>query len=287
VNVTMVISSAGELVAALGGVAALILLLAGWLGRVWANRIAETDRAKVDAALAGVRHELDLQLERLRAELRSREDQLGDVRKAALVALSSGQAALNDRRLKAIDALWARVMALKSVSPVATALFETLRIEQAAKHTHEEPVQRLLAFIETLGAGFPAGLKGTAEASTARPYVTANAWLLYSAYSGIIALALVQLQALKARLDPLKFTKTDETLELVRTALPEFAKLVEDHGVAALPMLLPDLEERLLAELQASATGRASDAESVERVKKVAELVARREADHVKREAGL
>jgi hypothetical protein len=57
--------------------------------------------------------------------------------------------------------------------------------------------------------------------------------------------------------------------------------------VAALPMLLPDLEERLLAELQASATGRASDAESVERVKKVAELVARREADHVKREAGL
>lgn len=286
-NVTIIISSIGELVAAFGGVAAIVLLLARWLGRVWANRIAEADRAKVDEALAGVRHELNVQLERVRADLRSREEQLGDVRKAALATLASGQTALNERRLKAIDALWARVMALKSGSPVATALFETLRIEEAAKHTHEDSVQRLLAFIETLGGGSLEGLKETAAVSTARPYVTAKTWLLYRAYSGIIALALAQLQAMKAHLDPRKFTKTDETLEVVSTALPEFAKLIEDHGVAALPMLLPDLEERLLAELQASATGRESDVESVERVKKVAEVSARQEADRVKRQAGL
>jgi hypothetical protein len=287
VDVTILINSVGELVAAFGGAAAILILLAGWLGRVWANRIAHAERARVEETLVAIRHDLDVQLERVRAELRSREEQLGAVRAASLAALTSGQTALQERRLKAIDLLWARTMALKTGSAVATALFETLRIEEASKHVHEQSMQRLLEIIEKLGGGTPERLKDTADVSTARPYVTAKAWLLYRAYSAIISLAVAQLQAMKARLDPLKFTKTDETLELVKTALPEFAKLVAEHGVSALPMLLSDLEERLLTELQASASGRDSDPESVERVRRMAEMSARQESARVRREAGL
>ena len=46
------------IIAAVGGAAALVIVLSGWLGRVIANRIAQQDRARVDA-----------ELERLRAAL--------------------------------------------------------------------------------------------------------------------------------------------------------------------------------------------------------------------------
>ncbi len=45
---TSVVTSVGTLITAVGGAAALIVALAGWLGRVWATRSVE-DSAKLPA----------------------------------------------------------------------------------------------------------------------------------------------------------------------------------------------------------------------------------------------
>ena len=72
------------------------LAAAVWMGR---TLIAERLRGSV-------RHEFDEKLERLRAEIRAGQEHLNAVRSTALAALSSGQTALNQRRLQAIDDLW-------------------------------------------------------------------------------------------------------------------------------------------------------------------------------------
>ncbi len=73
----------------------------------------------------------------------------------------------------------------------------------------------------------------------------------------------------------------------MKTALPEFGGLLDQHRSGAFSILLPDLEERLVAELKASAEGRDSDPQSVERARKVAELAAQQEMDRAKEKAEL
>src|SRR5438105_11435540 len=63
-----------------------------------------------------VRHEFDVKLEQLRAEIRAGEEHLNAVRSTALSALTAGQTALGERRLQAIDVIWKSTMALKSGS---------------------------------------------------------------------------------------------------------------------------------------------------------------------------
>jgi hypothetical protein len=53
-----VFTTVAALVASVGGAGALILLLSGWLGRVWATRLAVADRARIDAELARLTHSL-------------------------------------------------------------------------------------------------------------------------------------------------------------------------------------------------------------------------------------
>ena len=254
----------------------------GLLGlALWLFRSLISERLK-----GSVRHEFDVKMEQLRSEMRIGEDRAAAIRDSAMAAIAAGHDALVQRRLKAIDELWARTVALSSGRSVVSAWFGVLKIDELAKHANDRRVQDLARFVESLGFGFAENLKST-SATSARLYVSAEAWLLYEAYSSIVALALVQIQAVKAGVDPVKFTKTKETLELVRAALPEFSKRLDDFGFAAFAELLPDIEERLLRELRASAGGRDSDPESVARAAVVGKLLARREAERVREEAGL
>src|SRR5690606_1781753 len=58
-----VASIAAAILVALGGGGAIVLLLSNWLGRVWADRLMQRERARHDS-----------ELERLRADLRQRSD---------------------------------------------------------------------------------------------------------------------------------------------------------------------------------------------------------------------
>lgn len=57
-NWTNVVVSVGTLAAAVGGAATVIVALAGWLGRVWATRIAQEERARLDAEVERIKARL-------------------------------------------------------------------------------------------------------------------------------------------------------------------------------------------------------------------------------------
>jgi len=125
-----------------------------------------------------------------------------------------------------------------------------------------------------LQQAFLSGDRDTHAAQHARPYVSPMSWALYTAYNSIVLQAALQFNALKSGDDPTKFVNAARTLEVVKTVLPEFAPLLEERREGAYPELLPEIEERLLAELRATAEGREWDQQSVERAKKVAQLAA-------------
>jgi hypothetical protein len=52
-------SIAGAVIAALGGGGAVVLALSSWIGKIWANRILESDKAKYQKEFAELKFELD------------------------------------------------------------------------------------------------------------------------------------------------------------------------------------------------------------------------------------
>ena len=60
---------ASSVLLSLGGGAAIVLAFSGWLGKVWASRLAEADRLKHNIELEAIKSKYAAELERLRTEL--------------------------------------------------------------------------------------------------------------------------------------------------------------------------------------------------------------------------
>ena len=81
---------------------------------------------------ASVEHEFNTALEAVRADLRAKETQIEALRSGALTGLASRQAALDKRRLEAIDELWAGVGALAPLKWF-TSMMATIKYDEALK----------------------------------------------------------------------------------------------------------------------------------------------------------
>ena len=68
-NVTDVLKVAIAVIGSLGGGGVLVLALSSYLGKIWATRILESDRAKYQQLNTELQHNLDVATRRLQIEL--------------------------------------------------------------------------------------------------------------------------------------------------------------------------------------------------------------------------
>ena len=173
---------------------------------------------------SSVEHEFDKKLETLRAELRKSEEafkadlhakqtQIEVLRSGALSGLASRQAALNKRRLEAIDHLWAGIEALAS-------------LKSAARMMNYKPYLELISEWPELREQFVSQREvdfqepPRIDVHRARPFVSEIAWALFSAYEAILGRAKVQFHMLKAGLNALDHPNSEHLSNLVKVALP-------------------------------------------------------------------
>lgn len=191
--------------------------LAVWLFRgLIATRLAKSVQHEFDNKLEEVRSELRKSEQAFQADLRSKETQIAALRSGALSALASRQAALDRRRLQAVDELWSAVTSLAKLK-YASMVMGTVDFDKAselvAKNSNVQEIFKVFA-----GPIEPLQLAN--DAPKARPFVTQIAWALFSAYQSIILFAVTQLQILKTGVDGAKYLKTDSIENLIKVALP-------------------------------------------------------------------
>ena len=100
------------LLASVGTAGGIILALSGWLGKVWANRIADRERATFAKDLEQYRHQLSELAAHQQDALVRRRDVYAALSTSMRVLLGSGQAATDEQKrefLRAYDqsCLWA------------------------------------------------------------------------------------------------------------------------------------------------------------------------------------
>jgi len=220
---------------------------------------------------ASVQHEFDQKVETLkanlrkseesfRADLRFKESQIEALRSGALSGLASRQAALDARRIQAVEQLWAAVQALGPAKSVS-ANVAILKFEGAAKASAENPQAREM-FAMLGGPADPHKIH-TGEAEKARPFISEMAWAVFSAYRAILSVAMIKMQLLKSGLDMPDIVDEEGVRRLIITVLPHQAEFVKNHDTGAYHYLLDELESLLLQELRRVLHGAESDRETI------------------------
>jgi len=248
-----------------------LLGLAAFLAR---NLILARLKASVEhefnAKLEALRTDLRKSEESFKADLRAKETQIEVLRSGALSGLASRQAALDKRRLEAIEQLWVgveKLQPLKFASSMMASFDFTKSLQMASQD------QKVRDFFSTLGKGFGPDKLEKLDAHKARPFVSEIAWALFAAYQAILYHALVQLQMLQVGAD-LKILNVEHVTKLAKAALPSYADYIDKVGSAGYYYMLEPLEAELLKELQRMMRGEESDKSSVELAVRIMKEVA-------------
>lgn len=237
---------------------AVLVSAAAWLAR---NVIA----TRLNAA---VKHEFDEKIENLRAGLREREQKLSDelrdrattvatMQSQAFSALAARRSGVEQRRLEAIDSIWAYVTGpLRSLSTAASFL-TMINFQEALAHSiRREEVRRLFGTFMPPRDLVDGREAMASKAVNGRPYVSDTMWNLYEAYAAIVNVGILRLRILADGIDTPNLIDEAGVKKTVLAGLPHQERYIEDNGIVVLGHLLGEVEGRLLAEIRHQLDGK-------------------------------
>lgn len=245
---------------------AVVSVLGIALGTYYKAKVEKAVQHNFDAKLEKVRADFRQDEERLKADLRANGEQIAALRAGALSGLASRNAAIDKRRLEAIERLWAAVVhqaQYKMAIRMTAALHMDKAIELAAKGDAEAAKIQGMANLIWETSGLDKVTVGPSS-DTERPFLPPLAWALFSAYRQVVAHPLAQLAAIRSGVGPKMLVDPKPMLELVKSALPHKAEFIDNHGTGVLSYLVGDLEEKLLLELQKSLSNPGADQAGIE-----------------------
>lgn len=163
-----------QIVLALGGWAVITSAVAVWISRLLAERLSIRWQQGHNVAL-----------ERIRADI-AREHA---VLSTAITSFSAGQAAANERRLRAIEELWKAVLRLRERTPAILTLVDILQDSEygllftKAEFVHERKKLTLDHIVEI--SNYASG-----KLEEHRPFVGELLWAFFSAYRAFVLRAM-------------------------------------------------------------------------------------------------
>lgn len=235
--------------------------LALWLLRkVITTRLTRSVQHEFDQKLEKLRTELRNSEESFKADLRLKEDQILTLRSGAMSALASRQAALDNRRLEAVDQIWSSVGSL-ALAKGASAYASVIKFKEASAEAAKNPKMR--AMFDTIASPYDMKLFKVEDAHKARPFVSPMVWAIFSAYQSILMIAVAKLHILKLGGDNSGIFDFKHIDKLIKMALPHQSEYVEKYGDSVYHYLVEELEGRLLEELRKMLDGSDADKASI------------------------
>jgi len=234
-----------------------VLLVLGFL-------IGTYYKAKVEKR---IQHDFDSKLEALKDDLRKKDQQISALRSGALSGLASRQAAIDKRRLEAIDRLWASAIAQNRYKAL-TKMTQSLKMEEFIQASTQqdadgEKARKMATFIWN-SAHLDDVKQIDCQPENERPFLSPLVWALFSAYRQVLALPIVQLAAARTGAGDSVLADPKPLLNLVKSAIPHQTEFIDKYGRDSLAFLVDELEERLLSEIRSSLHNADGDHKSLE-----------------------
>lgn len=215
-----------------------------FLGKNWL-------KAKIEGS---VQHTFNEKLEVIRAELRTKEAEISALRDGILSGRATRQAAIDQRRLQAVERIWTRVsntfVPYKHVSRIVSKVvdFDTVR-RLAENDAYRTMFKAALTHI-------PADDTKVNDVGAERLFVSPPIWAYFSAYQTIMYISYRIAKELSlGGEDQTALFVAKPVHEVLKAALPHRAEYIDQHPDSAYYELLDELEDRLMGELTSMLEG--------------------------------
>jgi hypothetical protein len=233
----------------------------------------------INARLTGsIRNEFDKQRlsfeaqfrvveEKLKSELRAKEQENSALLQRVLAGAGNRQALLDKRRIEAVEKVWLEVVRMipyKSLcASVSVINLEILAYENTRNEKAKEFAKMLLTPIQDDG---PKKTYGIEE----RPFLSRTAWALFSAYVAILMQSFAVVKVIETGVSNIgDFLKNDVVMGLLAAALPEREDEIRKSRWNTYYSYVDELEEKLVEELIKSVEGTEGDKNEFERSSKI------------------
>ena len=225
----------------------------------------------------GVQHDFDVQLETLRAslrtseellksDLREKETEIDSLRNNVLSGSAGRRTLLDKRRFEAVEKIWTAVNDSAQLKIVSQTM-AILNYDAVAKQSRNSKMQQ---FLDTIGINFADRQKLKNIARDERPFVPEIAWAYFSAYTTVLYFSLLRLETLKSGMeDPQKLVNAEHVKMVLKAALPHQTQFIDDQDPGAYYYLLDELEIKLLIELRKILDGKEADQSSLQRANEI------------------
>lgn len=242
-----------------------------FIGRNWLlARIANSVQHGFNVQLESVRAELRTSEERLKSALRDKEAEISSLRTTILSSSANRQDLLDKRRFQAVERVWTAVNDLWPLKNLAASL-AVLNVSAISKQAHDPKMQR---FISTFDSGLPAPTEMKNVARDEQPFLPQLAWAYYDAYRTVVIVGYSRYHSFKTGIeDPDQYLNFEPVKNILKTTLPECAQWIDANKPESFYYLLDELEKRLLAELRKVLDGQQADQASIEKASGIMDAV--------------
>ncbi|MEO8607575.1 MAG: hypothetical protein ABI690_06825 [Chloroflexota bacterium] len=168
-----------SIVASVGGVGVIIVGVAAWFGKIWADTINVRTSARYEKELEDLKNHYNAELEHIKAEFAQRQNFI-DI---SLNTLSQSYSFSRERTLNSIEAIWNEIIQLRSFASKQLFLYSIL-LPQEYENADLDKISPVLPTIsQTDFADHPLH---NSEIESKRPFMGEKLWTLYSIYRGFI-----------------------------------------------------------------------------------------------------
>jgi hypothetical protein len=150
-------------------------------------------------------------------------------------------------------------------------MMAVLKFKEVAAEVKDPKMQSFLATLEKAAPD----LKGfTNVARDEQPFISEIAWAYFSAYSTILLGSAMRLQVLRSGIsDPERLLTSEPVKKILKAALPQMSKFIDDHEPETYYYLVETVETLLLSELRKTLEGDDADQAAAAKAKKIMEVV--------------
>jgi hypothetical protein len=247
-----------------------VLLASFYFGKKWIETNVERS----------VRHKFDEKLEATKSDLRAKEAEISALRDMVLSGSAQRRALLDNRRLVAVERIWANVGKLAPFT-MASAAMATISFDAAARRVPNDP--NLRKFFDVIAnPTLPENIKSETAAVTEQPFLSPLAWAYFNAYQSIVMNGYLHARMLAEGVaDASRFLKRDRVQDLLKVVLPHRGEFIDRNGPSAYHFLLDELKDRLLLELKKMLEGEDANRAAIDQAKQIAELIGKMETERI------
>lgn len=192
-----------------------------WLSREWISaRIKASIKHEYDQKLEAHKARLKAENEISLLEIRTALEREAVLHAAAYASFSEGQKATMERKLKAFDRLWEKLLQIRNILPSVFIFMDLMSVAEykVFKHENQKNFQRLTGeFLPEKVANLFSDSQGLVE--TIRPYVGEYMWAFFCSYHTIMIRVLVKLHFSVDDSEKVEWYKDEVERQLIESIL--------------------------------------------------------------------